>query len=56
MSSATVRSDTLVLRANIANEPVTLFLLLSELSHGADKNSRLTSLILSTQPYNATSL
>lgn len=37
MSSATVRSDTQVLRANTANEPVTLFLLLSELSHGADK-------------------
>lgn len=55
-SSGTVRSDILVLRANISNDPVTLSLLLSELSHGANENSRFVSLILSTQPYNATLL
>lgn len=55
-SSGTVRSDIQVLRANISMDPVTLSLLLSELSHGGNKNSRFVSLILSAQPYNATSL
>lgn len=36
---------TLSLLANISNNPVTLSLLLSELNHDANKNSRFVSLI-----------